>query len=248
MAGHNKWSSIKHKKGAADAKRGRVFTRLTREMIVAARNGSGDINSNPRLRTAVNAAKNANMPSANIDKAIKRGTGELEGVAYEEITYEGYGPNGVAVIVETVTDNKNRTVAEVRHIFSKYGGSLAENGSVSWMFEQKGVITVEASNIDEDDAIMEALEAGAEDAAFADGELEIITAVADFHKVSSYFEDKGFTISNAALTRIPKNKINADDFAENVMKLLDKLEDIDDVQEVFANFEIADHILEKLAE
>lgn len=247
MAGHNKWSSIKHKKGAADAKRGRLFTRLTREMIIAARDGSGDINTNPRLRTAVNAAKNANMPNANIEKAIKRGTGELEGAVYEEVTYEGYGPHGVAVIVEAVTDNKKRTVAEVRHIFSKHGGSLAANGSVSWMFEQKGTITVAADDMDEDEAIMEALEAGAEDAQFNDGELEMITAVQDFHKVSSYFNDKGFKIINNELTRIPTNKINANDFAESLMKLLDKLEDIDDVQKVHANYEIADDILEKLA-
>ncbi len=247
MSGHNKWSTIKHKKGAADAKRGKLFTRLVREMIVAARDGSGDINSNPRLRAAVNAAKNANMPNANIEKAIKRGTGELEGIVYEEYTYEGYGPNGVAVMVEVMTDNKNRTVAEVRHIFSKYGGSLAENGAVSWVFEQKGYILIDAGSMTEDDAIMEALEAGAQDAEFKDGEVEVYTEVQDLHKVISYLEEKQRNILKAELTRIPSNLVNADDVADKLMKLLDKLEDLDDVQKVFANFSIKDELLESLS-
>lgn len=247
MSGHNKWSTIKHKKGAADAKRGKLFTRLVREMIVAARDGSGDINSNPRLRAAVNAAKNANMPNANIEKAIKRGTGELEGIVYEEYTYEGYGPNGVAIMVEVMTDNKNRTVAEVRHIFSKYGGSLAENGAVSWVFEQKGYILIDAGSMTEDDAIMEALEAGAQDAEFKDGEVEVYTEVQDLHKVISYLEEKQRNILKAELTRIPSNLVNADDVADKLMKLLDKLEDLDDVQKVFANFSIKDELLESLS-
>jgi len=247
MSGHNKWSSIKHKKGAADAKRGKIFTRLVREMIVAARNGSGDINANPRLRTAVNAAKNANMPSANIEKAIKRGTGELEGTIYEEQTYEGYGPNGVAIFVEVMTDNKNRTVAEVRHVFNKYGGSLAENGAVSWMFVQKGYVLIDATEMDEDEAMMEALEAGADDAYYEDGVLELFTEVQDFHKVISYFEERKMKIIKAELTRKPTSTIDANDFAEKLMKLLDKLEELDDVQQVYANYSISDEILNRLA-
>lgn len=247
MSGHNKWSTIKHKKGAADAKRGKLFTRLVREMIVAAKNGSGDINSNPRLRAAVNAAKSANMPNANIEKAIKRGTGELEGTVYEELTYEGYGPNGIALFLEVMTDNKNRTVAEIRHIFSKYGGTLAENGAVAWMFEQKGYILVNAAGMEEDEAIMEAIEAGAEDAEFKVGELEVFTGTQDFHKVLGYLEDKGYPIIKAELTRIPSNKINADGFAEKLLKLMDKLEELDDVQQVYANYEISDDILERLS-
>jgi YebC/PmpR family DNA-binding regulatory protein len=248
MSGHNKWSSIKHKKGAADAKRGKLFTRLAREIICAARNGTGDVDSNPRLRTAVNTARSANMPNANIEKAIKRGTGEIEGATYEEYTYEGYGPNGVAILLEVMTDNKNRTVAEVRHTFSKYGGSLAESGAVSWIFEQKGYILIEATDMSEDDAIMLALDAGAEDVAYDEGELEVYTTLAEFHVVQSFLEDKGLTIKEAGLTRIPSNTINADDFAEKLIKLTDKLEELDDVQKVFSNYAISEEILNRLAE
>ena len=248
MSGHNKWSSIKHKKGAADAKRGKLFTRLAREIICAARNGSGDVSTNPRLRTAVNTAKNANMPNANIEKAIKRGTGEIEGATYEEYTYEGYGPNGIAMFVEVVTDNKNRTVAEVRHIFSKYGGSLAENGAVSWMFEQKGYILIETGAMSEDDAMLLGLDAGAEDVRFSADEIELYTALSDFHVVQSFLEERGCIIKEAELTRIPSNLINADDFADKLIKLIDKLEELDDVQKVFANYQISEEILNRLAE
>lgn len=248
MSGHNKWSSIKHKKGAADAKRGKLFTRLTREIITAARNGSGDINANPRLRAAVSAARNANMPNANIEKAVKRGTGELEGTTYDEFTYEGYGHNGVAILLEVMTDNKKRTVAEVRHTFSKYGGSLAENGAVSWIFQQKGYIEIEMPDADEDEAIMTALEAGAEDAEYEDGTLSLYTSVPDFHTVMNFMEAQGYTIKQAELTRIPTNAIEADDVADKLLKLIDKLEDLDDVQKVFANYRISDSILNRLAE
>jgi YebC/PmpR family DNA-binding regulatory protein len=248
MSGHNKWSSIKHKKGAADAKRGKLFTRYTREIITAARSGSGDVTNNPRLRAAVAAAKSVNMPNANIEKAIKRGTGEIEGAVYEEFIYEGYGQNGVAIMVEVMTDNKNRTVAEVRHVFSKYGGSLAESGAVSWVFNQKGYIEIEAPDMNEDDAIMTALEAGAEDAEFEDGVLSVYTSVGDFHVVMGYLEKEGFSISKAELTRIPTTTVDADDVASQLMRLIDKLEDLDDVQKVFANFRISDELLNRLAE
>jgi|SRR5690554_726457 len=247
MSGHNKWSTIKHKKSAADAKRGKLFTRYTREIITAARSG-GDINSNPRLRAAVSAARGVNMPNANIEKAIKRGTGEIEGATYEEYTYEGYGHNGVAIMVEVMTDNKKRTVAEVRHTFSKYGGTMAESGAVSWVFQQKGYIIVEAPEMTEDDAIMAALEAGAEDAEFEDGILSLYTSPSDLHTVSGYLEQNGFTVKTIELTRIPTSTVEADDVAEKLLKLIDKLEDLDDVQKVFANYKISDSILEKLAD
>ncbi|HOU72541.1 MAG TPA: YebC/PmpR family DNA-binding transcriptional regulator, partial [Candidatus Syntrophosphaera sp.] len=173
MSGHNKWSSIKHKKGAADAKRGQLFTRIVKEIILAAKNGGGDAEMNPRLRTAVLTAKAANMPRENIERAIKRGTGEIEGAAYEEIVYEGYGHNGVGIVVEVMTDNKNRTVADVRHIFSKYGGNLAESGSVAWNFEQKGFFNVPSAGLDEDEFMMQALEAGAEDIELSDEYFDI---------------------------------------------------------------------------
>ncbi len=247
MSGHNKWSSIKHKKGAADAKRGKLFTRLAKEIIIAAKNGGGDIDTNPRLRTAVSNARNANMPKDNIEKAIKRGTGEIEGVSYEEFMYEGYGPNGVAVLVEVMTDNKNRTVAEVRHTFTKYGGNLAENGAVSWNFEQKGSILIPKGGQDEDEFMMAALEAGAEDVLLDDDEyFEVLTSLNDFNAVNIALE-KDFTIEKAELTRIPKNTINADDFAERVFKLIEKMEDLDDVQKIYANYEVSDEVMERIA-
>ena len=248
MSGHNKWSSIKHKKGAADAKRGKLFTRLTREIITAARNGTGDVNTNPRLRAAVSAARAANMPNSNIEKAVKRGTGEIEGATYEEYIYEGYGHNGVAIIVEVMTDNKNRTVAEVRHAFSKYGGSLAESGAVAWIFQQLGYIEVEAPDLAEDDAIMIALDAGAEDAEYDDGTLYVYSSLSDFHIVLNYFEQNGFKIKEAELIRKPTTTVEADDVAEKLLKLIDHLEDLDDVQKVFANYKISDSILNRLAE
>lgn len=245
MSGHNKWSSIKHKKGATDAKRGKIFTRIVKEIILAAKS-SGDPDMNPRLRTAIAAAKENNMPKDNIERAIKRGTGEIEGAAYEEITYEGYGHNGVGIVVEAMTDNKNRTVAEIRHAFSKYGGSMAESGSVAWNFEQKGFMNVPAVGIDEDEFMMQALEAGAEDVELNDEYFDIYTSPGDFHSVITNLEKMGYPVKNAELTRVPKNTINADEVASKLMKLIDYLEDLDDVQKVYANFELSDEVMEKL--
>jgi YebC/PmpR family DNA-binding regulatory protein len=248
MSGHNKWSTIKHKKGAADAKRGKIFTKIVKEIIVAAREGGGDPDTNPRLRIAMQAARQNNMPNNNIEKAIKRGTGELEGVSYEQYTYEGYGQAGVAIVVETLTDNKQRTVADVRHIFSKYGGNLAENGAVSWIFDQKGLIVIPKGDLDEDEVLMAALDAGAEDLQSDDDEFfEIYTAYADLHVVLGKLEEAGYTIEKAELTRVPKNTVNADDIAEKLMRLIDKLEDCDDVQKVYANYEISDEVMEGLS-
>lgn len=246
MSGHSKWHSIRHKKGAIDAKRGKLFTRIVKEIIVAARNGGGDPFGNPRLRSALTSAKAANMPAANIDRAIKRGTGEIEGVSYEELTYEGYGQGGVAIIVEAMTDNKNRTVAEVRHVFTKYGGSMAENGAVAWNFELKGLIEVSAEGLDEDEFMMYAIEAGADDVVLEDDVFEVYTSVPDFHLVLQDIEQKKYAIQKAELTRKPKSFVNADEVAEKLFKLIDMLEDLDDVQKVYANFEISDEVMERL--
>jgi YebC/PmpR family DNA-binding regulatory protein len=246
MAGHNKWSQIKHKKGAADAKRGKLFTRIVKEIILAARDGGGDITSNARLRSAIQTGKGANMPKDNIDKAVKKGTGEIEGVNYEETTYEGYGHAGVAIMLEVMTDNKNRCVAEVRHAFSKYGGNLAENGAVSWNFEQKGEIEIQADDHDEDEFMMTAIDFGAEDVEKSEDVFIVHTAASDLYKVASIFEENNYTIVKSELTRIPKSTINADDVAEKLLKLIDKLEELDDVQQLYANFEISDEVLERL--
>jgi len=247
MSGHSKWSSIKHKKGAADAKRGELFTRLVKEIIVAAREGGGDADANPRLRIAISNAKNSNMPNSNIDKAIKRGTGEIEGVSYESYTYEGYGQNGVAIFIETLTDNKLRTVAEVRHTLSKYGGNLAESGSVAWMFEQKGQIEILKNDLDEDEMMMAALDAGADDVILEDNTFLIYTSYSELHTVLKNLEENEYKIENAELTRIPKNTINADNKAAKLLNLLDKIEDLDDVQKVYANFEISDEVMERIS-
>ncbi|MBW6514386.1 MAG: YebC/PmpR family DNA-binding transcriptional regulator [Candidatus Syntrophosphaera sp.] len=248
MSGHNKWSSIKHKKGATDAKRGQIFTRIVKEIILAAKNGGGDAEMNPRLRTAINTAKAANMPRENIERAIKRGTGEIEGETYEEITYEGYGQNGVGIVVEVMTDNKNRTVADLRHTFSKYGGNLAETGSVAWNFDQKGFFNVPAAGLDEDEFMMLALDAGAEDVELNDEYFDIYTAPGEFHSVLGNFEKLGYPVENAELTKVPKNTINADDFAPRLFKLIEMLEDLDDVQKVYANFEVSDSVMESLSQ
>ncbi|MFC1898128.1 YebC/PmpR family DNA-binding transcriptional regulator [Candidatus Cloacimonadota bacterium] len=248
MSGHSKWSSIKHKKGAADAKRGKIFTRIVKEIIVAAREGGGDPDMNPRLRLAVSTAKANNMPNNNIERAIKKGTGEIEGVSYDNFLYEGYGQGGAAILVETLTDNKQRTVAEVRHCFSKYGGTMADSGAVSYMFDQKGLIEIPAEDLDEDEMMMTALDAGAEDFVNEDGVFEIYTDYAELHSVLKNLEEAGFTIEKAELTRIPQNKVNTDDVAEKLLKLLDQLEDLDDVQKVYANFEISDEVMEKLSQ
>ncbi|MFQ5449250.1 MAG: YebC/PmpR family DNA-binding transcriptional regulator [Nitrospinaceae bacterium] len=244
MSGHSKWASIKHKKGALDAKRGKIFTRIIKEITVAARLGGGDIDGNPRLRTAVAAAKAANMPQDNINRAIKKGTGELEGTHYEEVTYEGYGPGGAAIFMEVVTDNKNRTVSEIRALLGKRGGNMGENGCVAWIFEQKGFISVPASEKGEDELLELALEAGAEDMKTVDGRYEIITAVENFEAVRKSLEDHGVKMETAELTRIPQNTVPIDEkHGKQLLRLMDALEDHDDIQKVYSNFDIPDEIL-----
>jgi YebC/PmpR family DNA-binding regulatory protein len=248
MSGHTKWSTNKRKKGAADAKRGKVFTKIIKEIMVAARFGGGDINSNPRLRTAVLAAKAENMPKDNIDRAIKKGTGELEGVNYEELIYEGYGPGGVAMMLEVVTDNKNRTVADVRHIFLKHNGNLGENGCVSWMFEKKGLITIEKSGVDEDRLIEVALDAGALDVKDSGKEFEVTTDQTSFEEVKKALEEAGFKYNYAEVTMVPQSTIRlSGKEAEQMLKLMEGLEDSDDVQKVYGNFDIADEEMERLS-
>lgn len=246
MSGHSKWHTIKHKKGALDAKRGKIFTKLIKEITVAARTGgSGDVDSNARLRKAVSDAKAQNMPNDTIDRAIKRGTGELDGVAYDEITYEGYGPNGVAVMVETMTDNRNRTVAELRHIFSKNGGNLGESGSVAWMFDKKGYIVVDKAAKSEDELFEIAIEAGADDMQDEGDVFEIYTTPDNFEAVSEAVKSAGIDPQAAEVSMIPQNYIEltgAD--AKTMMKLYDALEDNDDVQKVYANFDIDEKEME----
>jgi YebC/PmpR family DNA-binding regulatory protein len=250
MSGHSKWSTIKRKKGAIDSKRGKIFTKLIKEITLAARLGGGDVEGNARLRSAVLAAKEENMPKDNIDRAIKKGTGELGGgVAYEEITYEGYGPAGVAVIVEVMTDNKNRTVAEIRHIFSKHGGNLGENGCVAWMFDKKGSIVLDKKTATED-ALMEiALEAGAEDVRDQGSEWEIVTEPTAFEAVKKAIDQKDWKYLEARVGMIPQNTIRLEaGKAEQMLKLMEKIEDNDDVQNVYANFDISDEVMEKLSQ
>jgi len=249
MSGHSKWSTIKRKKGALDARRGKAFAKIIKEITLAARLGGGDIEGNSRLRQVVMAAKEENMPKDNIDRAIKKGTGEMEGGAsYEEATYEGYGPGGVAVLVEVMTDNKNRTVAEIRHIFSKHGGNLGESGCVSWIFEKKGSIVIDKKSSDEDTLMELALEAGAEDVKVEESELQIITAPESFEEVRKVVDRKGIKYVEAKITMIPQNTVKLEENkAEQMLKLMEKMEDNDDVQNVYANFDIADNILEKLS-
>ena len=249
MSGHSKWHSIKHKKAKVDAAKGRIFTRVIKELTVAARLGGGDADSNPRLRVALAAAKAANMPAKNIENAIKKGTGELPGVVYEDVTYEGYGPGGVALFIEAVTDNKNRTVAELRHLLSRYGGNLGESGSVAWMFERKGMISVPIDNYDEDELLEVALECGAEDMEKGDEYYEIYTAFEDFQQIRADIEQKGIHIESAELTMVPQNSIKLEGKnAEQLMKLIDALDEHDDVQNVHANFDIDDKELERIME
>jgi YebC/PmpR family DNA-binding regulatory protein len=239
MSGHSKWHSIKHKKGAADAKRGKIFTRLTREITVAARDGGGDADMNARLRKAVSDAKAANMPNDNIDRAIKRGTGELEGVSYDEITYEAYGPGGVAILIETMTDNRNRTVAELRHLLSKNNGNLGESGSVSYMFDRKGYIVVDKSKKSEEELFEIAIEAGAEDLRDDGDNFEIYTEQGSFEDVKKAVEAAGIEPEVAEISMIPQTfvKVEGAD-AQQMLKLYDVIDDHDDVQNVYANFDI----------
>lgn len=249
MSGHSKWSTIKRKKGAADAKRGKIFTKIIKEITLAARLGGGDPEGNSRLRTAILAAKAENMPKDNIDRAVKKGSGELGGAfAYEEVTYEGYGPGGVAVFVEVMTDNRNRTVAEIRHIFSKHGGNLAENGAVSWLFQKKGSLIFEKKDVSEDILMEVALDAGAEDVREEESEFQVITDPASFEKVRKAIDEKGMKYVEAKITMIPQTTVKLDEAkATSMLKLMEKMEDNDDVQNVYANFDIPDEIMERLS-
>lgn len=246
MSGHSKWSTIKRKKGANDAKRGKMFTKLIKEITIAAKMGGGDPEGNPRLRSAVTAAKGENMPKDNIDRAIKKGTGDLGGAIYEEILYEGYGPGGVAVLVETMTDNKNRTVADIRHFFAKSGGNLGESGCVAWMFDQKGTISVAKEGTTEEEMMDLALEAGAEDVVEEDDSFQIITAPEAFNDVVEQLEKAKITFTEATISMIAKNTIDVTEekAARSLLRLLDNLEDHDDVQKVHANFDITDELME----
>ena len=240
MSGHSKWATIKRKKAVLDSKRGKIFTKLIKEITIAARDG-GDVSGNPRLRLAVDNAKAQNMPLDNIERAIKKATGELEGVTYHELTYEGYGPAGVAVLVEVATDNKNRTVAEVRHLFSKNGGSMGETGSVAWMFDRKGVITLPAEGKKEDDIMEIVLEAGADDLTTEEDYFEVTTSVESFETVRRTLVEKSFTVENASLQWIAKNMIEVKgEDAEKVVKMIESLEDLDDVQNVYSNADIVE--------
>ncbi|HYO90203.1 MAG TPA: YebC/PmpR family DNA-binding transcriptional regulator, partial [Pyrinomonadaceae bacterium] len=245
MSGHSKWHTIKHKKGALDAKRGKLFTKLIKEITVAARTGGGDPDANARLRKAISDAKGANMPNDTIDRAVKRGTGELEGVSYDEITYEGYGPGGVAIMVESMTDNRNRTVAEIRHLFSKNGGNLGASGSVSYLFDKKGYIVVDKGAKSEDELFELVIEAGAEDLRDDEDNFEIITAPESFDSVLSAVKGAGIEPQVAEVEMVPQNyvKLEGPD-AKQMLKLMESLEDHDDVQKVSANFDISEADME----
>jgi YebC/PmpR family DNA-binding regulatory protein len=249
VSGHSKWAQIKHKKASADAKRGKVFTTIVKEISVAARLGGGDLSGNPRLRTAIEKAKEVNMPSDNIKRAIMKGTGELPGVSYEETVYEGYGPGGVAILIEILTDNKNRTSSEIRHIMSKNGGNLGEAGCVSWMFEKKGYIIIEKTKIDEDTLMSVALDAGTEDMRNDPKEdnYEIITMPENMNNVKATIEASGIPVSLAEITMLPKSYATLDKKqAEQMIRLIEALEDHDDVQNVYTNFDVPDEVIAKV--
>ena len=246
MSGHSKWSTIKRAKAKTDQARGRVFTRLTKELTIAARQGGGDADGNPRLRSAVDAARKANMPGDNIKRAIQKGTGELPGVSYEEASYEGYGPGGIAVYLETLSDNKNRTVGEIRHLFSKFNGNLGENGSVAWMFQKLGQITVNRTGTDEDDLMMLALDSGASDVATEDSVYVVSTEFTRLYDVKAALEKGGVKVEEAALAMVPQNTIKLEGkTASQMLKLMEALEDHDDVQNVYANFDIDESVMEQ---
>lgn len=250
MSGHSKWANIKHRKGRQDARRGKIFTTLGKEITIAAREGGGDIDSNSRLRLAVQSARAENMPGENIKRAIQRGTGEIEGLTYEEITYEGYAPSGVAVILEVVTDNRKRTVAELRALFSKLGGNLGEANSVAWNFARKGVVTIKTGKLSEDDLVEHVLESGAEDMEYDEDTSRIIASIDSYHKCNKYFTEKGIEIAGSKMEYIPKEmvKINNLNDARKVVKFIETFEEHEDVQNVFSNFEIDDAIMEKIGE
>lgn len=248
MSGHSKWSKIKRKKASADAARGRLFTKLIREITVAARHGGGDPNSNPRLRSAIDDAKAQNMPMENIERAIKRGTGELEGQTLEEVTYEAYGPAGVAIFIEAVTDNRNRTTSEVRHVLSRHNGSLGGQGSVVWQFQAQGLININAQKYEEDTIIAYALEGGATDVKRDNDSYQIVTTPETFSKITDILKNNNIEIQSSELTKTPQTTVplNEKD-AEKVLKLYEALDQIDDVQHVYANFDIPDAVMEKIS-
>ena len=248
MSGHSKWASIKHKKGAADARRGKIFTKLIREITVAAREGGGNADANPRLRLAIQKARDANMPADNIERGIKKGTGELEGVSYESVSFEGYAPGGVAVIVEGLTDNKNRTTSEVRSIFTKRGGNMAGAGSVAFQFNKKGVFMVKKKDANEDELLGIALESGAEDLTFDEDFYQIICAPQDFDRVRTGLAEKNVPIESEELSMVPKNTLKVEDMetARKILALVEDLEDNDDIQNVYSNFDIPDEILKQI--
>ncbi len=247
MAGHSKWANIKHKKGRADAARGKLFTRLIREITVAAREGGGDEANNPRLRAAILNAKSENMPAANIERAVKKGTGDLPGESYESAVYEGYGPGGVAIFIEVLTDNRNRAVSQVRHLLNKYNASMAESGSVAWVFDQKGLVVVSRDSVDEDTLMMAALEAGAEDIVEEDAVYEVYTPSQGFDAVQKALAARQIPIERAELTRVPQNTVPVEGTtAAQVIRLLETLESHDDVQRVYANFEMDEEQLAAL--
>jgi YebC/PmpR family DNA-binding regulatory protein len=248
MSGHSKWATIRRKKEKTDAERGKVFTKLIKELTIAARHGGGDPDGNPRLRSAILAAKAANMPAANIDRAVKKGTGELPGVSYEEVNYEGYGPGGVAILVEVTTDNKNRTVSEIRNIFSKNGGNLGEVGCVGWMFEKRGLINVDKGEVEEDKLMEIVLDAGAIDMKSEEGYYEILAPFNMFEEVKQALEQNKISYSNAELTMLPQTNVKLEGKeAEHMLKLMQALEEHDDVQKVYANFDISEEIMEKIS-
>jgi YebC/PmpR family DNA-binding regulatory protein len=248
MSGHSKWHSIKHAKGAADAARGKAFARLARQIEVAARDGGGDVEANPTLRSMIQKARDASMPKDNIERAIKRGTGELEGVTYETINYEGYATNGVAVFVEVLTDNRNRTGADIKNIFTRNGGSLAEPGAVAWQFERKGVIILEKSAATEDDLMLAALDAGAEDIEDQGDTWQITTGASDLHTVRTALEAAGIAVTSAELTMLPSQTVPLSEAsrAKSVLRVIDALEEHDDVQNVYGNFDIPDTVLQEV--
>lgn len=247
MAGHSKWDNIKHKKAKEDARRGKIFTKMTRLIAVAAREGGPDVNTNFRLRLAVDKAKSYNVPNDTIERAIKRGAGELEGDSYEEFVYEGYGPGGVAIMLQIMTDNRNRTAADVRHLFSKYGGNLGESGCVAWMFEKKGVVRIARNGADEDEVLMAALEAGGEDVQSDDEGFTIYSDPASFEEVRNALEEAGYVIESAEISMQPKNTVAVEGAdAKRLLQLLEALEDHDDIQDVQANFDISEEALEAI--
>ena len=248
MSGHSKWSTIKHKKAMVDARRGKMFTKLIRELTSAARAGGGDPDVNPRLRTAVASAKGANMPNDTIQRAIQKGTGEIAGETYEEVTYEGYGAGGVAVLVDTLTDNKNRTVAEIRHLFAKHGGGMGENGCVAWMFQRQGFLTLDAASIDEDALLELVLEAGGDDVRTESDLYEILTTPEAFEDVRGSLEAQGLTPEVAEVTMLPQSTVPIEGKqAEQVLRLMEALDDQDDVRRAYANFDIPDDVMAALA-